>query len=73
MKENCTFTSFDTVEFYPSILEDLLHRDILFALEVGVILHSRKSLLFSKDKAWMKKEGRCVFDVTMGSYDGASW
>ena len=35
------------------------------------IQHSRKSLLFSKDKAWVKKEGPGLFDVAMGSYGGA--
>ena len=79
MKETCTFMSFDIVEFYPSISEDLLHRAILFAIgyititdeEVDIIQHSRKSLLFSKGRAWMKKEGLGLFDVAMGSYDGA--
>jgi len=33
-------------------------------------MHSRKSLLFNNDKAWIKKE-YSFFDVTMGSYDGA--
>ena len=79
MKESCTFTSFDIVEFYPSISEDLLNRAIRFAKdhicisdeEVNIIHHSRKSLLFSKDRAWIKKEGPGLFDVAMGSYDGA--
>ena len=60
MKESCTFTSFDIVEFYPSISEDLLQRAIRFAKnhikitdeEVDIIHHSRKSLLFSKDRAY---------------------
>ena len=34
------------------------------------ILHSRKSLLFSADGVWIKHSGS-LFDVTMGSYDGA--
>ena len=38
---------------------------------LGIIQHFRKSLLFSEDKAWRKKEGPGLFDVTMGSYDGA--
>ena len=65
MKECCTFTSFDVVEFYPSISEDLLRRAIRFAKdhinisdeEVGIIQHSRKSLLFNDDRAWVKKQG----------------
>ena len=78
-KESCTFTSFDFVEFYPSISEDLLNRAIRFAKdhidigddEVTIIQHSRKSLLFCNDKVWVKKEGPGIFDVAMGSYDGA--
>ena len=33
-------------------------------------MHSRKSLLFSNSDAWIKKSGD-MFDVTMGSFDGA--
>ena len=33
-------------------------------------MHARKSLLFSKDDVWVKKDNPS-FDVTMGSYDGA--
>ena len=79
MKESCTFTSFYIVEFYPSISEDLLQRAIRFAKDhtnisdekVGIMQHSRKSLLFSKDKAWRKKEGPGLFGVTVGGYNGA--
>ena len=78
-KESCTFISFDIVEFYPSISEDLLERAIRFAKEhveitdeeASIIVHSRKSLLFSKERSWMKKKGTGLFDVAMGSYDGA--
>ena len=35
-----------------------------------VIKHCRKPLLFSRDSAWIKKSGS-LFDVTMGSFDGA--
>ena len=34
------------------------------------ILHTRKSLLFSK-KPWEKTINESSFDITMGSYDGA--
>ena len=79
MKENCTFTNFDIVEFYPTISVGLLNSAISFAKrhvkitseEVDIIHHSRKSLLLSDDKAWMKKEGSGLFDVAMGSYDSA--
>ena len=36
----------------------------------AVIKHCKKSLLFSRDSAWIKKSGS-LFDVTMGSFDGA--
>ena len=32
--------------------------------------HIRKSILFSNEKPWMKKEEN-LFDVTMGAYNGA--
>ena len=35
------------------------------------IFHCRKSLLYLKDEAWVKKSSNDCFDVTMGSYDGA--
>ena len=34
-------------------------------------MHSRKSLLFHQDPAWVKKGDSRLFDVTMGSYNGA--
>ena len=77
-KEKATFFCFDVVDFYPSITEDLLKRALLFAKqyttisdqENDIILHSRKSMLFTQDKEWIKK-GTGLFDVTMGCYDGA--
>ena len=36
-----------------------------------IIMHSRKSLPFDKNTAWVKKGDNNLFDVTMGSYDGA--
>ena len=36
----------------------------------AVIMHSRKSLLFSKENVLVKNDNPS-FDVTMGSYDGA--
>ena len=72
------FIKFDIVDFYPSITENLLLQALDYAREIVeitpeeelMILHCRKSLLFSKGQAWSKKEGE-NFDVTMGSYDGA--
>ena len=34
-------------------------------------MHARKSLLFDKGTPWKKKDSNELFDVTMGSYDGA--
>ena len=38
--------------------------------ELDVILHARKSL-FSKNKPWEKTINEPLFDIAMGSYDGA--
>ena len=77
-KRDKTFIKFDIVEFYPSISENLLSQAISYAKslviitqqEESIIWHSRQSLLFSNDSTWSKKDGS-LFDVTMGSYDGA--
>lgn len=36
-----------------------------------VILHAKRSLLFNDDCPWGKKSASNLFDVTMGSFDGA--
>ena len=78
-KNQHTFAVFDNFEnFYPSITEKLLTDSINFAKQythiqdrdIDIIMHSRKSVLFNSDKAWIKKDTNS-FDVTMGSYDGA--
>ena len=64
---------------YPSISAELLEKSIHFARSIieiegniiDIINHARKSLLFHDGNAWVKKEGNPLFDVTMGSYDGA--
>ena len=53
-KDQCSFVVFDIKSFYPSILEKLLDKAILFAKshynftpdELEIVLHSRKTLLF---------------------------
>ena len=78
-KNRLTFLVFDIVDFYPSISKDLLIDAIDFARqytnisehEKDVILHSRKSLLFDNEQPWSKRNNSSLFDVTMGSYDGA--
>ena len=34
-------------------------------------MHYRRSLLFDNETAWTKKNHSSMFDVTMGSFDGA--
>ena len=78
-KESCIFVQFDIEEFYPSISRSLLDKAISHAKKytpisndtLQAILHSRKSLLFTDQQAWVKKSSDPGFDVTMGSYDGA--
>ena len=78
-KSRHVFISFDIVDFYPSISEELLDQAIVWAKQlttisnddINIIKHARKSLLFSKNQTWSKKINATTFDVTMGSYDGA--
>ncbi|KAK3745372.1 hypothetical protein QZH41_001400 [Actinostola sp. cb2023] len=74
-----SFINFDIVEFYPSITERLLIKAIDFAKqhtivtehEKDVIIHTKRTIVFSNRDLWEKKESSTGFDVTMGSYDGA--
>ena len=74
-----SFVPFDIDSFYPSMTESLLSKVISFAKnyttirdkDSDIIMHCRKSLLFDKETAWTKKNHRDMFDVTMGSFDGA--
>ena len=78
-KSNCIFLSFDIVEFYQSITQDLLEKVIQWAKTITtiteeqetIIHHARKSLLFHDGTPWVKKNNDSMFDVTMGSFDGA--
>ena len=78
-KKKSFFVQFDIVEFYPSITKNLPHKALNFAkryVEIteaheNIILHSRKSLLFTPDSSWEKVSGDPNFDVTMSSFDGA--
>lgn len=80
-KSKCksAFISFDVVEFYPSITEDLLRRALDFASSYvniypddrQIIIRAKHSLLFNNETPWQKKNSSTLFDVTMGSYDGA--
>ncbi|KAJ8027867.1 hypothetical protein HOLleu_29941 [Holothuria leucospilota] len=78
-KSTTSFICFDIVDFYPSITEDLLSQALNFALlndaiseqDLDIVMHCRKSLLFHDGKPWVKKSSEDLFDVTMGSFDGA--
>ena len=70
---------FDIEELCPSISKELLLIAITYAKtlvnisneKINTIMHSRKSLLFSKTVTWVKKIGDPDFDITTGSIDGA--
>ena len=78
-KQKWNFIKFDVAEFYPSISWDLLNKLINYAKSfttieenvISAIKLMRKSLLFSKDGTWVKKSDNELFDVTMGSFNGA--
>ena len=78
-KPDLAFICFDVVEFYPSISEALLDHALDFASryvtitadERELIIDAKHSLLFSKGDPWEKRSSTTLFDVTMGSYDGA--
>ena len=78
-KETLSFICFDVCDFYPSINEKLLSKALDFAHnfrpisknERDIIIHAKRSLLFSRDCPWEKKTSTKQFDVTMGSFDGA--
>ena len=73
------FVCFDVVEFYPSITDDLLQRALDFASnyvnissdDCRIIIRAKQSLLFNNEIPWQKRNSNTLFDVTMGSYDGA--
>ena len=70
---------FDIKEFYPSISKNLVCKALDYVKQfksttpknVQLIMHVRKSLLFTDDCTWMKRSKDPSFVVTMGSFDGA--
>ena len=74
-KKNCAFIQMNIEEFYPSIKEETLQNAIEFAKkqveinneDIGIIMHSRKSLSYDDNIPWIKKNGTGSFDVTMES------
>ena len=78
-KTRHSFISFDIVDFYPSISENLLDQALSWASSMSdisdedfsIIKHARKSLLLTHGRPWIKNNNSNLFDVTMGSNDGA--
>ena len=77
-KRNKKFFQFDIVSFYPSINEELFKKLLEFARryiniskdEEDILRNARKQILSWNGKFWRKKDGS-LFDVSMGSPDGA--
>ena len=78
-KRNCTFIQFDIESFYPSITENLFNKAFDYASNhvdipenyKTVVMHARRTLLFSDETPWKKRTNETDFDVPMGSWDGA--
>ena len=76
-KKNCIFIKFDIREFFPSITEIILDKTLLFPKQyhnisndnIRLIKHYCKSLLFSSNEVWTKKQTEKLLDVTMESFD----
>ena len=70
---------FRRMRVLPSINEKRLSKALDFANkyrritnhERDIILHAKRSLLFSDNCPWENKSADNQFDVTMGSFDGA--
>ena len=77
-KPSLKFFKFDIESFYPSITKDLLVKSLEFAKkyitisqdDFDIIMHARKTFLFSDNHAWIKKN-EPDFDVPMGAFDSA--
>ena len=78
-KRSLSFLVFDIIDFYATITESLLTNALDYASEYisisnddkEIIMYTRSSLLFDNEKPWSEKNSSNLFDVTMGSYDGA--
>ena len=56
------------------MLKSIAHAKLYTSItqqQLDIILHARKSLLFSKDKPWEKRNNEPLFEIIMSSYDGA--
>ena len=70
-KKESRFVQLDIVDFYPSISEELLIKSLDYAQTITtidaatreIIMHSRKSLLFSEGCPWIKKTDHCLMSL----------
>ena len=71
-KQKWKFIKFDITELYLSLSEDLLNKLFTTIAEnvISAIKLACKSLLFSKDETWIKRNDNELFDLAMGSFDG---
>ena len=79
-KKQLSYLTFDIVDFYPSITDNLLIKTLKWAkkyhniavTEFDAIMHARRTILYDhKGNVWTKKNSENQFDVSMGANDGA--
>ena len=79
-KQKHAFITFDVCDFHPSIWEELLTKALDYASKFAtvtkqdreiIIIQAKRSLLYHQNSPWTKRDSDSMFDVTMGSYDGA--
>ena len=78
-KKRHSFISFDIIDFYPTITENLLDEAIKWAKQfttitdrdIHIITTACKSLLFHQNRPWVKRGSTDMFDVTVGNNDSA--
>jgi hypothetical protein len=78
-KQQLYFVAFDIVVFYPSIDANLMTLALDYASNYTrisdedrqIILHAKKTVLVNEGEHWAKKANADLFDIGMGSYDGA--
>jgi len=78
-KDQHAFITFDVYDFYPSISKELSIKALDYASKFTtvtqedgqIIIHAKRSLLYHQNSPWIKRDSDNMFDVTMGSCDGA--
>jgi hypothetical protein len=75
-KSSRSFICFDIVYFYPSITDELLLNALTFASQFNtitdeeqhIIMQAKKSVLFSRNQTWRKKESDSLFACNDGQF-----